>query len=164
MTRTPILLLALALCCLLASACSSDENNQDAATTTDTAPAGDGTSATDGPAAQDSATTLDSHVKPDGTGNPDAKQGTWSCTLKPGGGTFTNPHTDGCKWEWSCPTEGDRQLYCETVSTASHTCSCKNLQTNTTEKTFTSVDICTYNSQAIAAQANKNCGWSLPVQ
>jgi hypothetical protein len=35
--------------------------------------------------------------------------------------------------------------------------------TGAVEKTFTSTSICTFSEQAIAAQANLNCGWSLPT-
>lgn len=137
-------------------ACSDDATQPDAATKTD-APTGQ----VDAAVGQDGAATQDVAAKQDIAAKQDAAQGTWSCTLKPGGGTFSTPHADGCKWEWSC-TGDDRQLYCETVSTKEHTCSCKNIGTGKVDKTFKSVDICTYGQQAIAAQANKHCGWKLP--
>ena len=85
----------------------------------------------------------------------------WGCTLEPGGGPFSNVHLDGCRWKWKCPDAGDRELFCETISTAEHTCDCKNLTDQTVEKTFRRVDICTYDAQSIAAQANQLCGWQL---
>lgn len=85
----------------------------------------------------------------------------WNCTIEPGGGPFTNPHADGCKWRWICPAEGDRELYCDTVSTAEHTCSCK--KDGSVEKQFTSTAMCTYTEQTIAAQVNAECGWNLPT-
>jgi hypothetical protein len=91
----------------------------------------------------------------------DANMGTWGCTQKPGGGPFSTRHSDGCRWDWTCTTTDDRQLYCETISTKEHTCSCKNLKTSQVEKSFKSVNICTFSNTAITAEANKHCGWKL---
>jgi hypothetical protein len=147
-----------ALCLFLVAAaggCSDDNGGPvpDAPSAADMAP-------TDGATSDGATTQPDGPGTKDGPGQGDA-QAAWSCSLEPGGGPFTNPHADGCKWEWSCPQQGDRQLYCETVSTAEHTCTCKNLTTGQTEKTFKSVDICTYDATTIAAQANGHCGWQL---
>lgn len=141
--------------CLALGACSDDDTSKDGATTADLAPGPDR-------ALQDDGAFVDSTVPADGAAPADAGAPAWTCTLDPGGGPFSTVHSDGCKWNWTCPTDGNRQLYCETVSTAAHTCTCKNTTTGTTEKTFTSTDICTLAETAIAARANAECGWSLP--
>jgi hypothetical protein len=117
----------------------------------------------DAKAGDDATTGADASTAADGPVAGDAASSAWSCALEPGGGPFTNPHADGCRWTWKCPSVGDRQLYCETVSEKSHTCSCKNLTQGKITKTFKSVDICTFDEKTIAAEANKHCGWQLPV-
>jgi hypothetical protein len=148
-------LLGAVLCCLVAG-CSGDDAPRDSGAVTDQATHADVAPQVDGAVTPDSAPKVDGVVT-----TPDAAPA-WSCTLDPGGGPFSSPHSDGCKWSWTCPTGGNHQLYCETISTASLTCTCTNTTTGATEKTFTSTDICTYSNQAIAAQANAHCGWMLP--
>jgi hypothetical protein len=141
--------------CLGLGACSDDDSpgKTDIESTTDQMVVVD-SQVTDGVAA-------DSTVPTDGA-PADAGAPGWTCTLDPGSGPFSTVHSDGCRWSWTCPTDGDHELFCETISTASHTCTCKNTTTGATEKTFTSTDICTVAETAIAARANAECGWNLP--
>ena len=145
----------LVLCCLAASCSDDTDKPTDAALQPDTR-----TNPQDAAVQQDSAVFSDG-LTHDAPVKTDANMPSWGCTLNPGGGPFSTVHADGCKWEWSCPTDDDRQLYCETISTKDHTCSCKNLTTGKVDKSFKSVSICTLDAAAIAAEANKQCGWKL---
>jgi len=150
-------IVGVALICCAGWGCSDDTAKPDAAVQQDSQVGQQDTAVQ-----QDGAGQPDVAVKADAPVKTDASVNAWSCTQKPGGGPFSTPHSDGCKWEWTCASSDDRQLYCETISTKEHTCDCKNLTTGKVEKTFKSVPICTFSNATIAAEANKHCGWKLP--
>ncbi len=139
-------------------ACTSEEDpRHDTGITGDAGTRDDALSST-----EDAKTSEDrSSIEEGGGARPDVDPAGWGCTLEPGGGPFSTVHSDGCRWEWTCPDAGDRELFCETISTAEHTCECKNLTDQSVEQSFRQVDICTYDAQAITAQANQLCGWQL---